>query len=81
MGRQVQPEATSRAADGARFDSAVELKQKAKAKLEGAIRAEAESRVFRRQVVVLAVVGLAVLAFAGWRAGWGVVFGPGWWRW
>lgn len=81
MGKIEKPEATSRAADEARFESAVELKQKAKAKLESAIRAQAESRVFRRQVVVLAVVGLAVLAFAGWRAAWGVVFGAGWWRW
>ena len=81
MGKIEQPEATSRAADEARFDSAVELKKKAKEKLEEAIRAEAESRVFRRQVVVLAVVGLAVLLFAGSRAGWGVVFGAGWWRW
>jgi hypothetical protein len=37
--------------------------------------------VFRRQVVTLAVAGLVALGFIAWRAGWGVVFGHGWWRW
>jgi hypothetical protein len=72
-------------AEAAETRAEAELKAKAAAKVETAARAQAgartEARVFRRQVVFLAAAGLLVLAFAAWRGGWGVVFGPGWWRW
>lgn len=38
-------------------------------------------RVFRQQAVALAVLGLAVLGFSVWRAGWQTIFHSGWWRW
>jgi hypothetical protein len=44
-------------------------------------REKQTARVFRQQVIALAVLGLAVLGFSAWRAGWHVVFSPGWWRW
>jgi hypothetical protein len=39
------------------------------------------ARVFRQQVIGLAVLGLAVVGVSLWRSGWHIVFGAGWWRW
>jgi hypothetical protein len=52
---------------------------------EDAARAEARARqtarVFRHQVLALAIFGLLVLFFSLSQAGWHNVFTRGWWRW